>query len=237
VETPDELGEGGLGTDALLGCLILAARQRGIRLTTDQLIRDHQLKDGDLTPERLVLVAEAEGLRAAITNLRWTDLLKLDKALPAIVLLRNGSAMVLRRVETEVEGRPPYIVLQDPNGQEDALLLLDEARFGPAWTGEVILIKRDYRLRDEDQPFGFRWIIGQLLGDRRVFRDILLASLVLSITALSPMIFWRLLIDRDVLRRLEHLCRDLHRLQPDPGLRDAVWASTPVSGGVRHDTR
>lgn len=195
-EAIDELGDTGPGNDTLLGSLVIAARHRGIRLTTGQLIRDHQLRDGELTPERLVLVAEAEGLRATIARLRWADLLKLDKALPTIVLLRNGSAMVLQRVLTDIDGRPPFIVLQDPNGQEDAPLHLDEARFAAAWTGDVVLIKRDYRLRDEDQPFGFRWIIGQLLRDRRVFRDILLASVVLSFVALSPMIFWRLLIDR-----------------------------------------
>jgi ATP-binding cassette subfamily B protein len=194
MEGIDQLGAAGPAADSLLGSLVIAARHRGIRLTAAQLTRDHQLHGAELTPERLVLLAEAEGLRATIARLRWADLLKLDKALPTIVLLRNGSAMVLQRIQTD--GHPPHIILEDPNGQADAPLRLDEARFAAAWTGDVILIKRDYRLRDEEQPFGFRWIIGQLLRDRRVFRDILLASTVLSFVALSPMIFWRLLIDR-----------------------------------------
>ena len=73
-EAAEDLGEPGLGADSLLGCLVIAARQRGIRLTTGQLVRDHQLREDALTPERLVLIAEAEGLRATIAHLRWADL-------------------------------------------------------------------------------------------------------------------------------------------------------------------
>jgi len=49
-------------------------------------------------------------------------------------------------------------VLQDPAVHDEAPLVLDEIRFTAAWTGEVLLFKRDYRLRDEDQPFGL-WLI------------------------------------------------------------------------------
>ena len=192
----EQLNEPGLGVDSLLGCLVIAARQRGIRLTTQQLIHDNQLTDGEVTPARLLKVAEAGGLRASITKLRWADLLKLDKALPAIVLLRNGNAMVLVQAKTDSSEHPPFIVLQDPNGREDAPLGLDQARFEPAWTGEVILVKRDYNIRDENQPFGLRWMAGQLLQDRRMARDICVCAIVLSIIALAPIIFWRLLIDR-----------------------------------------
>ena len=192
----EQLNEPGLGVDSLLGCLVIAARQRGVRLTTQQLIHDNQLTDGEVTPARLLKVAEGAGLRASITKLRWADLLKLAKALPAIVLLRNGNAMVLVRAETDSSEHPPFIILQDPNGREDAPLGLDQARFEPAWTGEVILIKRDYNIRDENQPFGLRWMAGQLLQDRRMARDIGVCAIVLSFVALAPIIFWRLLIDR-----------------------------------------
>src|SRR5882672_3952463 len=61
---------------------------------------------------------------------------------------------------------------------------------------QVILLKRDYRLRDEDQPFGLRLIAAQVFRDRRIARDIAVAAFVLSILALAPIMFWRLLIDK-----------------------------------------
>ena len=87
-------------------------------------------------------------------------------------------------------------MLRDPNGDEEAPLLLDEARFAAAWDGDVILVKRDYRLRDEDRPFGMAWVAGQLLRDRRVVRDLAVAPCCSGLLAVSPVVFWRVMIDR-----------------------------------------
>src|SRR6266403_2428666 len=161
-----------------------------------QLIRDHQLGSGQVSTSQLIRIAQAAGLRAKATTLRWASLVKLGTALPAIVLLRNGSAMVVLRIHVEAQGRPPIVVLQDPNAPQHTPLMLDEARFTAAWDGEVILVKRDYRLRDESQPFGFRFMLGLLLRDKRIVRDLGICAVILSIIAISPIMFWRVLIDR-----------------------------------------
>ena len=184
------------GGSSLLGSFVIAARQRGVHLSVAQLIRDHQLPSGEVSTAQLLRIADATGLRAKVTRLRWGSLIKLGTALPAIVLLRNGSAMVLLRIHRENQARPPIVVLQDPNAPQHAPLVLDEARFSQAWDGDVILVKRDYNLRDEEQPFGFRFVLAQLLRDRRVARDLAICAMILSITAISPIMFWRVLIDR-----------------------------------------
>jgi ATP-binding cassette subfamily B protein len=184
------------GASSLLGSFVIAARQRGVHLSAAQLIRDHQLPSGEVSTAQLLRIAERCGLRAKATRLRWASLVKLGTALPAIVLLRNGAAMVLLRIHVETQGRPPIVVLQDPNAPQHAPLMLDEARFTAAWGGDVILVKRDYHLRDEDQPFGLRFVLAQLLRDRRVTRDLAICAFILSVTAVSPVMFWRVLIDR-----------------------------------------
>ena len=183
-------------TGSLLGSLVIVARHRGVQLSKEQLIRDHLLTAGDASVVETLGVARASGLRASTTRLRWGDLFKMGTALPAIVLLRNGSAMVLLRAEANRPGWPPFVVLRDPNGNEEAPLLLDEARFSAAWDGDVILVKRDYRLRDEDRPFGMGWVVGQLLRDKRVTRDLAVCAIILGVLAISPVVFWRVMIDR-----------------------------------------
>src|SRR5579862_1014188 len=179
---------------SLLGSLVIVARHHGIQLSVPQLVHDHLLEPGQPSVPQLLNIAVASGLRASSVQLPWRQLLQLRKALPAIVLLRNGHAMVLREVHEGPE--IPRVVVQDPNAHEDAPLILDEARFTAAWTGEVLLFKRDYSLRDEDQPFGIRLLISQLLRDRRIARDIGIAAFTLSLLAIAPIMFWRLLIDR-----------------------------------------
>ncbi|HML10633.1 MAG TPA: peptidase domain-containing ABC transporter, partial [Stellaceae bacterium] len=178
---------------SLLGSLVVVARQHGVQLSVPQLIHDHLLEPAQLSLPRFLHVANACGLRTTRVHLSWRQLIKLDKALPAIVLLRSGLAVVLREVH---EGpRLPRVVVQDPNAPEDAPVVLAADRFAEIWTGDVVLIKRDYRLRDADQPFGMWLIAAQFLRDRRLTRDIGAAAFMLSILALAPILFWRVLID------------------------------------------
>jgi subfamily B ATP-binding cassette protein HlyB/CyaB len=183
-------------TGTLLASLVIVARQRGVHLSSEQLVRDHQLEAGDASVAETLRIARASGLRASATRLRWGDLFDLGAALPAILLLRNGAAMVLLRTDAKLPGWPPIVVLRDPNSHEETPLVLDEARLAAAWAGEVIVVKRDYPLRDEERPFGMAWIAGQLLRDRRVARDLGISAVLLGLLAVSPVIFWRVMIDR-----------------------------------------
>jgi ATP-binding cassette, subfamily B, bacterial HlyB/CyaB len=110
------------------------------------------------------------------------------------VLLKNGGAMVL--VDARPLGRPPSILLRDPHAAEDALLELDEVRFAQGSTGHVILLKGDHRLRDEDQPFGVKQIVGLMLRDRGLLREMIISAFFMCVLALAPIFFWRLLLDR-----------------------------------------
>ncbi len=192
----DPLDASNKTTGSLLDSLVIVASHRGIHLSRDQLIRDHQLKSADVPVAQAVRIAHAAGLRAHATRLRWSDLFKMGTALPAIVLLRNGSAMVLLSATPGPAGRPDVVVLRDPNGDEEAPLVLDEIRFNAAWAGDIVLVKRDYRLRDEDRPFGMGWIVGQLLRDRRVTRDLAICAVLLGVLAITPVLFWRIMVDR-----------------------------------------
>ncbi len=183
-----------LSAAALLGCLVIAARYRGFHLSAAQLIRDHQLGRDEPSPDRLIEIARSCGLRAVITRMGFTSLTRLGEALPAIVLLKNGGAMVL--VGARPFGRPPSVSLRDPHAAEDALLVLDEVRFAEGSTGQVILLKGNHRLRDEEQPFGVAQIFGLLLKDRGILREMIISAFFMAVLAIMPIVFWRLLIDR-----------------------------------------
>jgi subfamily B ATP-binding cassette protein HlyB/CyaB len=100
----------------LLGSLAIIARQHGVPLSASRLVHDYLPEGGELSLDRFFDIAAASGLRATRTRLVWDQLFKLGKGLPAIVLLRNGYAMVLRRTD---EGPGfPRIILQDPNAPD-----------------------------------------------------------------------------------------------------------------------
>ena len=87
-------------------------------------------------------------------------------------------------------------MLQDPNAADDAVLVIDRVRFEEAWSGDVILVKRNYDISDENQPFSIGLIAALIFRERWVVRDVAICAIVLSFLALSPIMFWRLLSDK-----------------------------------------
>lgn len=186
--------ETGSETYASLICLVKVARHHGIHLTQKQLIHDNQLESATVGPADLLRCAQRAGLRGKQLKLSWRDLTKLRRALPAIVFLKNGAAMVLERIDNtdEVE----QAIFLDPYAPEDAPLVLDRVRFEAAWEGRTIILKRDYSIRDEEQPFGIGLISSLIFRERRILRDIVISAAMLSILSLVPILFFRLMTDR-----------------------------------------
>ena len=88
------------------------------------------------------------------------------------------------------------IVLRDPNAAEDALLVIDRPRFEDIWSGDVVLVKRNYEISDESQPFSFGLVAALLFRERRIVRDVAISALILGFLGLAPIMFWRLLSDK-----------------------------------------
>ncbi len=118
-------------------------------------------------------------------------------ALPAIVLLRNGAAMVLLRTEAKLPGWPPIVVLRDPNSNEEAPLLLDEARFDRGLGGRCH--SRQTRLSAARRGSPVRDGVGRRTNAARPpgrARSRRLLPCLLGVLAVSPVMFWRVMIDR-----------------------------------------
>jgi subfamily B ATP-binding cassette protein HlyB/CyaB len=177
-----------------LECLIIVARQHGLHLTPTQLIKDNLLTDQEVTLDQLVRCAEKADMRAKPVRLDWAGLSHLKKALPVIVRLRNDSYMVLLRVEGDANNT--RIMLRDPNAAEDALLVIDRPRFEDIWSGDVVLVKRNYEMSDQSQPFSFGLVAALLFRERRMVRDVAISAIILGFLGLAPIMFWRLLSDK-----------------------------------------
>jgi ATP-binding cassette subfamily B protein len=177
-----------------LNCLVLVARNHGLHLTVSQLIHDNVISGKEVSIPDLLKCAHSAGLKAKAVHLNWTQLSHLSKALPAIAYFKNGSYMILRHLDAK--GSVVHVVVQDPNANDDALLLIDRTRFEDVWTGDVVLVKRSYEISDESQPFSIGLVAALLFRERRIVRDVAICAVVLSFLALSPIMFWRLLSDK-----------------------------------------
>lgn len=177
-----------------LGCLAEAARKRGLPVSADRLARDYAGGDQEVSYERLASISRQLGLKAKVASMDWDHLFELREAFPVIAKLRNGNSMLVTGAGKQ--GDTQVVLLYDPLAGPEVALPVDEARFRAAWTGEVVLVKRDYAPTDPDRPFGLGWFISEIVRQKRIFRDVAIAALMLSALGLAMPIFMQLVLDR-----------------------------------------
>jgi ATP-binding cassette subfamily B protein len=179
------------GSSTWLRCLAIIGRSHGLNLTTPQMIKDNLLGSDCVTEQELLMCARQAGLKAKLIQLRWDDLKHLKKTLPAIVKLKTGEAMILS--EVDMRGSVPHVKLRDPDAEEGSAMAIDQVRMEEIWTGDVVIVRREYKLLDDEKPFGWPLVLGLFFREKRLLRDLILGAIALSFLALTPMIFWRIL--------------------------------------------
>ncbi len=181
--------------DPLLNSLIYVSRYYGLANSPEALINGLPLSDGKLTPFLLPRAAERYGLVAKENR---ADLDKISSLiLPAILLLKGGDSCVLNSINVEKQEAeittlesgmvPISIPLED---------LLEQ------YTGRYFLVKKQFRY-DERSPEVLKtkeghWFWSTLWQSKRIYRDVLIASLLINIFAIAAPMFTRLVYDKVV---------------------------------------
>ncbi len=181
-----------------LVCFSIVAREHKIELTQDRLRHEYNLGVEEIPQDTLLRMGKDQGLRARLLHLDWRGLLQLNKAYPAIAVLRSGRhVVVVGAVGSDTPGQEPTIACYDPlNGAGGGHRRISRDEFASLWTGAIYLFKRVYKLNDESQPFSLRWFIPEILRQRTAFVDIAIAVLFINAIALVTPIFFQIVIDK-----------------------------------------
>ena len=182
------------GGDSALKCLVEVARLRGVDTSVDRLKHDYVLDAGEPNTTRLLAICRDIGLKARSVTMSWRSLMEIGQAVPAIARLANGNCVLVTGVGN-VNGTP-VVFLRDPLVAESTPMPVDETRFTNAWTGDILLIKRDGVTEEEERPFGFSWFLPVIGEHRGIFRDIGIAAIILSVLSMGLPIFIQIIIDR-----------------------------------------
>ncbi|MCP3880987.1 MAG: peptidase domain-containing ABC transporter [Sulfitobacter sp.] len=201
--TSAEIRDPEVALDSALQCLADIARHHGIATSVEQIRRGHlPVARHPVSPaEALLTAARSLGLKARRTGrLDWKALQALGETLPAVALLGNGNFVVVVGFKETETG--PSIAVMDPLAQPpNAIYLLEQARFIDAWSGKLILLKRDYPLLDDKQPFSLRWFVPELFRQRHFLRDVTVSALMMNVLALAVPIFIQLVIDKVIVHQ------------------------------------
>ncbi|MBF0614669.1 MAG: peptidase domain-containing ABC transporter [Magnetococcales bacterium] len=176
-------------------CLIRLGRHHGVELPADRTPAD---LTGAPSLEELARLARFMGLKSkAVENKKWKDLLRLGRAYPVLARLNDGQAVILIAI-TPTGQESHGVVVLDPATEQNGPVVQDEAQFMASWSGGLLLLKRSYRLDDENQPFGLRWFLPEILKQKRSFIEVGLAALMMHIIAFATPLMFQIVIDKVV---------------------------------------
>ncbi len=176
-------------------CLVLAARRHGIHTTVERVVHDYGLKDEPDT-RRLLRVAQDLGLKSRSRAMTWDDLAKVGKAFPVLCPLKNGKWVIIAAMNPAKDGEEPSLQVLDPMARGADVVRVTREMLEKAWRGEVVFLKRDFQLSDEEQPFGFRWFIPEILRHRTLFAEVALAAMIMHVLALASPVFFQITLDK-----------------------------------------
>jgi ATP-binding cassette, subfamily B, bacterial HlyB/CyaB len=191
---PDAVGgEDGPGRARILAALA-AARYHGFEPDPGDF---HNTAGSDApSPADLVEWLREAGLWVRASRMSWRQLMKLTDPTPVVLFFSDGSAGLL----TGVDPVERVALVRDPCGRPNDLPVpVDELRLSEVWSGDVLLVRRPREAAGGTDSFDIHWVFRQFLHDKKLLRDIVVASLVTSVLALAPPFIIMSVVDRVVL--------------------------------------
>jgi ATP-binding cassette, subfamily B, bacterial HlyB/CyaB len=175
-----------------LRCAFLIAAHHGVNLAPEQL---PAVVEGGMGGSVAAALNRA-GLRAReIRGCTWAKAMSLGSAYPALAALGSGHWVVLIQGVTPEGGETAAAIL-DPRREQDGVHLVSRAAFEAEWTGTLLLVRRAPRVTDENQPFGLRWFVPDMIRQRKLLGGVVCAALVANLIAFSIPLLMQVLIDR-----------------------------------------
>jgi len=172
--------------DSGLYCLAMLARFHGIAADPAQLRHRFAPQDQPFGRREILLAARHLGLKARALRSQWPRLAA--TSLPAIAIDRQGGFFILARIQDATA------LVQSPASGRAEEISRDE--FAQRWSGELILMTRRAGLFGNPGGFNIRWFLPALYKYRRLFAEVLLASLFLQLFALVTPLFFQVIIDK-----------------------------------------
>ena len=188
--TPDEQNH-----NPLLECLLLVCRHYQIATTASKLTAGLPLSNNQLTPALFIKAGERAGLSSRLLTMPLPDLNPL--VLPAVLLLKNNKACVITELD---HNNGQARVLTPESGEGSGLVAISS--LNQLYTGEAIFIKEQHQY-DERTPEtlnlpGRHWFWGTLLKSWPIYRDVLIASVIINLFVIVNPLFVMNVYDRVV---------------------------------------
>lgn len=186
--------DGSTHDDPLLGCLLLLTKMEHRPYSADALTAGLPLVNNRLTPDLFIRAASRAGLSARVVKRQLRQVSNL--ILPAILLLRDGRACILDRINDD---NTAQIILPE-SGEGTRVLPLDNLE--NEYCGYAIFVQPSYRFDERTTSTVTRrqqhWFWSTFREALPLYSEVILAALLINLFALASPLFIMNVYDRVV---------------------------------------
>ncbi len=145
-----------------------------------------------------------------VAFVRVTD--QVEPAVPSDIPAPPAPTIPVLLIKADAE----RVLFFRPNAEQPETVLLSE--FSQHFRSDILLIARETAQSSDDleaaqsaqsaehsaqAPFGFRWFIPELMKHKRIWRDVLLASLAIQLVGLITPLFTQVIIDKVIVHQTQ----------------------------------
>lgn len=177
--------------DNALSALVIIAKYYGVAINAADIKHRYDPLGSGISQQAWLLAAAELGLKAKVSNKTHKRLPKVP--LPSFVWDNNDDHFILVKIE-----KGKYLIhdlkLQKP-------LVLSESDFLQRYSGTIILVTSRASITGSLAKFDFTWFIPAVVKYRRIFLEVLVASVVLQLFALMTPLFFQVVMDKVLVHR------------------------------------
>ena len=193
--TADEAAQFRARHSGLFG-LCAIARHHGLDLDPRELMHEHAVDRDEPPLEELARIAQKHEFKAKLRHIKWTDLEGFARVFPMLLETKEGHCAILcgqRQDDKAAAFVDPQWALENP---KEHFRFVTQEEWEGLFTGRALLMKRVWKLSDENQPFGLRWFIPHFLKLKGLFGQIALGVLLISLLSLATPLFFQNIVDK-----------------------------------------
>lgn len=180
-------------------CLSSIARHHQVRMDMRQVMHDYAIDADEPKLSKLIDIAQAYEFKTSRKSLSWEKLLNMGQAFPFIGIKKDGKYAVVAGVRRMSEEEAPTLAVVDPAkpGEHGSpFAFLSKEQYDADFSGEFVLLKKTYRLSDENQPFGLLWFVPEFLKLKGIFAQIAITVCMITVLSLVVPLFFQIVVDK-----------------------------------------
>ena len=180
-------------------CLCAIARHHNVAMDMRRVMHEYAVGEEEPKENRVFQMAADYGFKIRSSRFRWDKISQSSHIFPAMMRRKNGRYAVLCGFRKNPENGETEAVMVDPGNSVETgnhFRFFARGTVEEEFENKVILLKKTYRLSDENQPFSLLWFLPEFFKLRGVFGQIALTMAMITLFSLVIPLFFQIVVDK-----------------------------------------